>query len=292
MAQAFTTPLVLTCLLMATIMAPGGTSGGVSTTTEALPTTTTGGGVQPPATKATTLPTVGGGLSTTDTEAPPSTTGTGGSGHWPPAATAVTLPPTVGGGGGGSGFSTTDTEAPATTTGGSGQPPAAAAVTLPPTVGGRGRVLSTTDTEALGGGKLPLWVERLLALGRAPPSLGNMVGTTHVFVAKNATTGDGQFASITDALAAQKDQIGSLQSILTIFIKEGVYNETLNITRKHVILIGEGAGKTVITGNKSHRFHNLSTPDTATVSKCRSPSQSRLLSLSIVAKIQSCMHVS
>jgi pectinesterase len=165
-------------------------------------------------------------------------------------------------------------------------------VTLPPTVGGRGRVLSTTDTEALGGGKLPLWVERLLALGRAPPSLGNMVGTTHVFVAKNATTGDGQFASITDALAAQKDQIGSLQSILTIFIKEGVYNETLNITRKHVILIGEGAGKTVITGNKSHRFHNLSTPDTATVSKCRSPSQSRLLSLSIVAKIQSCMHVS
>ncbi|XP_021317035.1 probable pectinesterase 56 [Sorghum bicolor] len=73
-------------------------------------------------------------------------------------------------------------------------------------------------------------------------------------------------ASITAALAAQEDQIGSEQSILTVFIKQGVYNETLNITRKHVILIGEGAGKTVITGNKSHRFDNLSTPDTATVS--------------------------
>ncbi|CAD6255170.1 unnamed protein product [Miscanthus lutarioriparius] len=261
MAQATSTSLVLACLLMATIMAPGGTSG----TSEALPTTT-GGGVRPPATAAT-LPTLGGrgGLSTTDTEAPPTTTG--GSGHWPPAAMAVTLP-TVGGGG--SGLSTTDTEAPPTMTGGSGHwLPAATAVTLPPTptVGGCGHGLSTTtDTEALGGGKLPLWVERLLALGGARPSLGEMVGTKRVVVAKNATSGDGQFASITAALAAQEDQIGSEQSILTIFIKEGVYNETLNITRKHVILIGEGAGKTVITGNKSHRFHNLSTPDTATVS--------------------------
>jgi len=272
MAQATSTSLVLACLLMATIMAPGGTSG----TSEALPTTT-GGGVRPPATAAT-LPTLGGrgGLSTTDTEAPPTTTG--GSGHWPPAAMAVTLP-TVGGGG--SGLSTTDTEVPPTTTGGSGHwPPVATAVTLPPTptVGGCGHGLSTTtDTEVLGGGKLPLWVERLLALGGAQPSLGEMVGTKRIVVAKNATSGDGQFASITAALAAQEDQIGSEQSILTIFIKEGVYNETLNITRKHVILIGEGAGKTVITGNKSHRFHNLSTPDTATVSKCRSSSHARLL---------------
>ncbi|EES09112.2 hypothetical protein SORBI_3005G009600 [Sorghum bicolor] len=123
-----------------------------------------------------------------------------------------------------------------------------------------------TDQTLSGGGKLPLWVVRLLALGGAPPSLANMVGTTHVFVAKNATSGDGQFASITAALAAQKDQTGSEQSILTIFIKEGVYNEILNITRKHVILIGEGAGKTVITGNRSYGFDNLTTPDTATVS--------------------------
>ena len=97
---------------------------------------------------AVTLPTVGGGgsgLSTTDTEVPPTTTG--GSGHWPPVATAVTLPPT-------------------------------------PTVGGCGHSLSTTtDTEALGGGKLPLWVERLLALGGARPSLGEMVGTKRVVVA-------------------------------------------------------------------------------------------------------------
>lgn len=231
MAQAATTTsLVLACLLMlmATIVMAPG--GSSFGTTEALLPTTSSGDVRPPATAAT-LPTVGGGLSTTDTEATPTTTGGSGSGTQPAAA-------------------------------------AAAAVTLLPTVGDHhGRGLSTTtDTEAL-----PLWVERLLAQGRqggAQPSLGNMVGTTHIFVAKNAPSGDGQFASITAALAAQKDQIGSKQSILTIFIKEGVYNEALNITRKHVILIGEGAGKTVITGNKSYRFHNLSTPDTATVSKC------------------------
>jgi pectinesterase len=34
----------------------------------------------------------------------------------------------------------------------------------------------------------------------------------------------------------------------------GVYDETVNITRRNMMLIGDGVGATVITGNKSNEI--------------------------------------
>ncbi|CAN6380522.1 unnamed protein product [Urochloa humidicola] len=122
-----------------------------------------------------------------------------------------------------------------------------------------GSSISTT------GGGLPLWVQRLLALGSGAPSLGALRGKQFV-VAPNGSGGDGSFSTITAALeaAVADDPVGKGRAI--IFIKEGVYEESLNVSRKHVILVGEGTGKSVISGNKSVAFDNLGTQDTATLS--------------------------
>jgi pectin methylesterase-like acyl-CoA thioesterase len=37
-----------------------------------------------------------------------------------------------------------------------------------------------------------------------------------------------------------------------VHVLAGVYDETVNITRRNVMLIGDGVGATVITGNKSN----------------------------------------
>jgi pectinesterase len=74
----------------------------------------------------------------------------------------------------------------------------------------------------------------------------------------------GQFRTINEALqAAVVPPVGRF----IIFLKEGIYEETVQIERKHVIIIGEGAGRSVVTGGKSVALHNLSMPETATMSK-------------------------
>ena len=37
-----------------------------------------------------------------------------------------------------------------------------------------------------------------------------------------------------------------------VHLLAGVYDETVNITRRNMMLIGDGVGATVITGNKSN----------------------------------------
>lgn len=54
---------------------------------------------------------------------------------------------------------------------------------------------------------------------------------------------------------------------LVILITTGVYEEQVNITRRNVVLLGEGRGKTIISGNLSN-LTGTEMYQTATVSKC------------------------
>ncbi|WVZ85050.1 hypothetical protein U9M48_032012 [Paspalum notatum var. saurae] len=118
---------------------------------------------------------------------------------------------------------------------------------------------------------LPPWVERLLALAAAgsgnAPTLAAVKQRKQkpAVVASDAVAGDGQFATITAALQAAEDPVGSEQDPYIVLIKEGVYDELVSVTRKHVILIGAGMGRSIITGNKSVGIDNLSTNETATL---------------------------
>lgn len=90
-----------------------------------------------------------------------------------------------------------------------------------------------------------------------------------------AQGGGGRYITITDALRDAPK--GKRRYVIRV--KQGVYNESLNITRKNVVLLGDGIGKTIITGEKS----NATGTDmymTATVSKYY------YISLSIVLSIQ------
>nr|CAB3489052.1 unnamed protein product [Digitaria exilis] len=132
--------------------------------------------------------------------------------------------------------------------------------------GNGGSSVSTTTPLPAGGGSLPLWVQQLaVASGVPAPTLGALDGK-HLVVSPNARGGDGQFSSINAALAAAAAEDLSGRNRFIIFIDEGVYDETLNITMEKVILVGQGIGKSVITGNKSVAFDNLTTQETATLS--------------------------
>lgn len=57
-----------------------------------------------------------------------------------------------------------------------------------------------------------------------------------------------------------------------IWIKEGVYNETVRVgfKKKNVVFLGDGMGKTVITGSMNVGQFNVSTRNSATVGKTSS----------------------
>lgn len=98
------------------------------------------------------------------------------------------------------------------------------------------RLLSSEDAE------FPSWVHgekrRLLAL--SPEQI-----EPNVTVAQD---GSGQFKTISEAVAAAPDNSGQ---IFVIYVKEGVYKEYVQVDRKktNVVMIGDGATKTKITGN-------------------------------------------
>ncbi|EEE51795.1 hypothetical protein OsJ_33254 [Oryza sativa Japonica Group] len=104
------------------------------------------------------------------------------------------------------------------------------------------------------------WVRRRLLLIDGMVDGKRMRKT--VVVAKDGTA---NFTTITQALGAAPPR-----GRFGIFVKAGVYEETVNITRPNVVLWGEGIGKTVITGSRSCPIENNKTktdmmPWTATV---------------------------
>lgn len=84
----------------------------------------------------------------------------------------------------------------------------------------------------------------------------------HVIVAKDKT---GNFTTINEALKhVPKNNLKPF----VIYIKEGVYNEYVEVTKKmtHVVFIGDGGKKSRITGNKNFK-DGIGTYKTATVGK-------------------------
>ena len=57
-------------------------------------------------------------------------------------------------------------------------------------------------------------------------------------------------AALSAALAPQEDE--EVEDKYVVHVLASVYDETVNITRRNVMLIGDGVGATVIIGNKSN----------------------------------------
>ncbi|XP_002990830.2 pectinesterase [Selaginella moellendorffii] len=100
--------------------------------------------------------------------------------------------------------------------------------------------------------KTPHWVSK---------SVGNYTILPNITVAKD---GSGQFENITAALAAAPTKSSSR---FVIYIKQGTYLETFEVPRNllNLMFLGDGIGKTIITGNKSVQDPNITTFTSATV---------------------------
>ena len=112
---------------------------------------------------------------------------------------------------------------------------------------------------------------------RLPPGGVPAAGTTwppraDAVVAKEGGCGNdfACFTTIQQALKAAPDLVPCEKQRYVVLVKSGVYEEPfIKITRKNVMLLGEGADRTVITGSKSNGTQTLM-DQTATVSKLSS----------------------
>lgn len=84
----------------------------------------------------------------------------------------------------------------------------------------------------------------------------------------NLVVGRGSFRTIREAIALAV-QLRHDDERFVIKIKAGVYNENVAVdgVLPNLTLIGEGKGKTIITGELSYRGSNVTTYKTATVGK-------------------------
>ncbi|XP_060178628.1 pectinesterase 4-like [Lycium barbarum] len=84
--------------------------------------------------------------------------------------------------------------------------------------------------------------------------------TPHAVVAKD---GSGQYNTVAAALAAYpKNHRGKY----FVYVKAGIYDEHIIISKKqpNVFIYGDGAGKTIITGNRNFGLMKITAQDTAT----------------------------
>ncbi|RDX72911.1 Pectinesterase 2, partial [Mucuna pruriens] len=87
----------------------------------------------------------------------------------------------------------------------------------------------------------PTWVkpgDRKLLQASSPASKANVV------VAKD---GSGKYTTVSAAVNAAPSGSGRY----VIYVKAGIYNEQVEIKAKNIMLVGDGIGKTIITGSKS-----------------------------------------
>ncbi|KAB1209634.1 Pectinesterase 2 [Morella rubra] len=90
----------------------------------------------------------------------------------------------------------------------------------------------------------PTWVrggDRKLLQSSSPASQANIV------VAKD---GSGNYKTINEAITAASKRSGSGRYV--IYVKQGTYIENVEIKLKNIMLVGDGIGKTIITGSKSY----------------------------------------
>lgn len=91
----------------------------------------------------------------------------------------------------------------------------------------------------------PLWVapgDRRLLQVSSPASQANVVV---------AQDGSGNYKTVNEAVAAAAKRSGSGRYV--IYVKRGVYKENVEIGTKlkNIMLVGDGIGKTIITGSRS-----------------------------------------
>ncbi|XP_024543269.1 pectinesterase-like [Selaginella moellendorffii] len=119
------------------------------------------------------------------------------------------------------------------------------------------RLLEETPQALDGDDSIPEWVSA--AQRRLLQQKKNF--TPNVVVAKN---GNGDFKKIQDAIDA-----APLKSSKTfvIYVRAGVYSESVVIPKKalNIMLVGDGIGRTIITGNKNVQQSGVTTFNSATV---------------------------
>lgn len=89
----------------------------------------------------------------------------------------------------------------------------------------------------------PTWVKegaRKLLQSSSPASQANIVV---------ALDGSGNYKTINEAITAASKRSGSGRYV--IYVKQGTYKENVQIKLKNIMLVGDGIGKTIITGSKS-----------------------------------------
>ncbi|XP_022731566.1 putative pectinesterase/pectinesterase inhibitor 45 [Durio zibethinus] len=108
------------------------------------------------------------------------------------------------------------------------------------------RHLLESNSPSVGKDGLPNWLNReerrmLKAANADKP-------TPNVIVAKD---GSGKFKTISEALAAMPEKYDGRY---VIFVRAGIYEETVHVTKKMVNLTiyGDGSQKTIVTGNKNY----------------------------------------
>ncbi|XP_016443367.2 pectinesterase 4-like [Nicotiana tabacum] len=86
--------------------------------------------------------------------------------------------------------------------------------------------------------------------------------TPHAVVAKD---GSGQYNTVAAALAAYPE---NHRGKYIVYVKAGIYEEHIIISKKqpNVFIFGNGAGETIITGNRNFALMKIPTQDTATFS--------------------------
>ncbi|CAM0907493.1 unnamed protein product [Alopecurus aequalis] len=105
----------------------------------------------------------------------------------------------------------------------------------------------------------PLWMtdgkRRLMEAGPSAPDFKPNVTV--------AADGSGDFTTIKEALLKVPPKSASMY---VMYIKAGTYKEYVTVPRTvtNLVMIGDGAAKTIITGNKNFKM-NLTTKDTATM---------------------------
>ncbi|CAI9104865.1 OLC1v1003648C1 [Oldenlandia corymbosa var. corymbosa] len=112
---------------------------------------------------------------------------------------------------------------------------------------------------AMGHDGFPTWFQagdrKLLAQQESGQLVPNAV------VAKD---GSGQFKTISDALRAYPPK--GFTGRYIIYVKAGVYEENVIVDKKqtNVFIYGDGAGKTIVTGDKNYGIMHIQTSNTAT----------------------------
>ncbi|XP_061345043.1 probable pectinesterase/pectinesterase inhibitor 51 [Gastrolobium bilobum] len=111
------------------------------------------------------------------------------------------------------------------------------------------------------------WENSESATGSGPNSAGGIPTKSAPDVTVCKGGGNGCYKTVQEAVNAAPDNDGGAAKRFVIYIKEGVYEETVRVPleKRNVVFLGDGMGKTVITGSANVGQPGMSTYNSATV---------------------------